>query len=145
MEATQKATPPSLPIKDGQRTVINHQRSCIQRRCRKGVLPAQERMLCVILVANAVVFVGEQRRDTYYRNDPSEYDLARYTAKHLPLKQIHYTGCRLEHMLPQQRVLISKRNMVHSNQQCQNNGTIIIITQKSHVQSVCRYLVAMVT
>ena len=32
-------------------------------------------MLFVILAANAVVFVGEQRRDTYYRNDPSEYDL----------------------------------------------------------------------
>ena len=26
-------------------------------------------------MAFTVVFVGEQRRDTYYRNDPSEYDL----------------------------------------------------------------------
>ena len=40
-----------------------------------SVLPAQRRTLNHIIMAFTVVFVGEQRRDTYYRNDPSEYDL----------------------------------------------------------------------
>ena len=48
-------------------------------------------MPCVILAANAVVFVGEQRRDTYYRNDPSEYDLDLDNVTHSLLSCNSYT------------------------------------------------------
>ena len=38
-------------------------------------LHAQGGVLQLIIMAEGVVFVGKQRRDAYYRNDPSKYGL----------------------------------------------------------------------
>ena len=40
-----------------------------------NLLPAQKKTLRLIIVVVIVVYVGEQRRDTYYRNDPKKYGL----------------------------------------------------------------------
>ena len=53
----------------------------INRQCQVSkdtviaVLLAQGETLPLFIVGVGVVFVGEQRRDAYYRNDPSKYGL----------------------------------------------------------------------
>ena len=42
------------------------------------MLHAQEGALFLLIVAVDVVFVEGQRRDAYYRNDPSKYGLNQY-------------------------------------------------------------------
>ena len=68
-----------LPLPADQRSTRNGHQSlrpwCSTSVWPNSVLPAQRRTLNHIIMAFTVVFVGEQRRDTYYRNDPSEYDL----------------------------------------------------------------------
>lgn len=47
--------------------------------CHEGkiddVLRAQKWTLRIVITVDGVVFVGMQRRDAYYRNDPSKYGL----------------------------------------------------------------------
>ena len=58
--------------------------SMITKRHRKSnvsnLLPAQKKALPLIIVVANVVYVREQRRDTYYRNDPKKYGLNEYAA-----------------------------------------------------------------
>ena len=42
-----------------------------------NLFPAQKKALQLIIVDANVVFVREQRRDTYYRNDPKKYGLSK--------------------------------------------------------------------
>ena len=65
--------PPDIPKNNKERW------SMITRSHYKSdtsnLLPAQKKALRLIIVATNVVFVREQRRDTYYRNDPKKYGL----------------------------------------------------------------------
>ena len=69
-----RSPPPGRSEIDEERSSIA-EAWCSRSVWPNSVLPAQRRTLNHIIMAFTVVFVGEQRRDTYYRNDPSEYDL----------------------------------------------------------------------
>ena len=47
------------------------------------MLLAQGEELKLFIVAESVVFVKGQRRDAYYRNDPSKYGLTLYSVTNL--------------------------------------------------------------
>ena len=53
----------------------NHQLPAQSLRIAAATLLAQGEGLWLVIVAYGVVFVERQRRDAYYRNDPSKYGL----------------------------------------------------------------------
>ena len=64
-----------IPTKGGQGTVINRRRPVAIKDKVCDVLRAQRWTLRIVITVDGVVFVRIQRRDAYYRNDPSKYGL----------------------------------------------------------------------
>ena len=69
--------------KGSQGTFLNCLEYFVNEDKTRDTLHAQRRTLCIIIVVVVDAFVGEQRRDTYYRNDPSKYGLGSPTAQTL--------------------------------------------------------------
>ena len=61
--------------KGGKGTVINRRRPIAMKDIACDVLRAQRWTLRIVITVDGVVFVRVQRRDAYYRNDPSKYGL----------------------------------------------------------------------
>ena len=61
--------------KGGKGTVINRRRPVAMNDKVYDVLRAQRWTLRIVITVDGVVFVRVQRRDAYYRNDPSKYGL----------------------------------------------------------------------